>query len=205
MTEVTTLTEVPLPTGGEGSRSVGWWGVLSLVASEAALFSYLLFSYFFVAINADTQWPPTGAPELGLVSVNTVILLSTSGTLWLAERQLSGGYRRSSIALQGLTIALGALFAGLQTVEWSNKDFSLSSHTYGSLFFTITGIHLAHVVVGLLVLCFLMLWTILGYFDADHRRPLSIGSIYWHFVDVVWIFIFSSLYLSPHLGGLHGP
>jgi heme/copper-type cytochrome/quinol oxidase subunit 3 len=195
-----TIAGVPLPTVGEGSRSVGWWGMLCLVASEAALFSYLLFSYFFVAINADGPWPPSGPPALGLVSINTLILLSTSLTMWLAERQLAAGSRRASVALQGLTIGLGVVFAALQVVEWRNKDFSISSHTYGSLFFTITGIHLAHVLVGLLMLSFLLLWTSLGYFDSQRRRVLSIGAIYWHFVDIVWIFIFSSLYLSPHLG-----
>ena len=199
-----TITVGPLAEGGHEGRSVGWWGMLCLISSEAALFTYLIFSYFFVALNAEAPWPPPGSPALELASVNTAILLSTSGTLWLAERRLAIGNRASSIALQGLTIALGVVFAALQTVEWHNKDFSITSHTYGSLFFTITGIHVIHVVVGLLMLSFVLLWTSLGYLDAQRRQPLSVGAIYWHFVDIVWIFIFSSLYLSPLLGGGHG-
>ena len=75
---------------------------------------------------------------------------------------------------------------------------------YGSIFFIITGTHLAHVCVGIIVLALLLIWTLMGYFDSRTQNVFSVGAIYWHFVDVVWLFIFSSLYLSPHLGLAHG-
>jgi cytochrome c oxidase subunit 3 len=102
------------------------------------------------------------------------------------------------------TIVLGVIFVSLQLVEWSNKDFTPASHTYGSLFFVITGTHLAHVCVGIVALAFMLVWTLLHYFDAERHNVFTVGALYWHFVDVVWLFIFSSLYLLPNLGLTHG-
>jgi heme/copper-type cytochrome/quinol oxidase subunit 3 len=75
----------------------------------------------------------------------------------------------------------------------------MTAHLYGSLYFTITGFHMAHVVVGLIVLAVMTLWIALGYLDAKRIAPITIGGLYWHFVDVVWLFIFSTLYLSPFI------
>ena len=92
------------------------------------------------------------------------------------------------------------LFVAIQLMEWHSRPFTLRSSLYGSLFFTITGFHMAHVVVGLLALAVVLLWSALGYFDARRNAPVLIVSIYWHFVDVVWIFVFTTLYLTPYLG-----
>ena len=75
--------------------------------------------------------------------------------------------------------------------EWHDHPYGLTAHLYGSLYFTITGFHMAHVVVGLIVLLLLLLWTALGYFDERRCAALTIGGLYWHFVDVVWLFIFT--------------
>ncbi len=90
------------------------------------------------------------------------------------------------------------------TLEWHNKPFSLSSSTYSSLYFTITGFHMAHVAVGLLMLGALLLWSALGMFDRWRHAPISIGAIYWHFVDAVWIAVFLTFYATPYLGLGHG-
>jgi cytochrome c oxidase subunit I+III len=81
--------------------------------------------------------------------------------------------------------------------EWRDHPYGLTAHLYGSLYFTITGFHMAHVVVGLIVLVVMTLWIVLGYLDKRRTAPIKIGGLYWHFVDVVWLFIFTTLYLSP--------
>lgn len=189
-----------LPVGSVGKHGSGWLGVWCLVAAEGALFAYLLFSYFYCALQGVAPWPPGGKPQLMLSAVNTVVLLSSSVAVWFGERGARKGSRAQLVGGLILSIVLGATFVGIQLVEWSHKPFTPTSSLYGSLFFTITGFHMAHVVVGLLVLLVLLGWSWLGYFDQERHGPVSIGGVYWHFVDGVWLAVFASLYLSPYLG-----
>jgi cytochrome c oxidase subunit 3 len=92
------------------------------------------------------------------------------------------------------------VFSGLQLIEWHAKKFSMSDNAYASSYFVTTGFHMAHVVGGLLVIAFLFLWTALGKFSAERHAAVSIGGLYWHFVDVVWLAVFATFYLLPHLG-----
>ena len=80
----------------------------------------------------------------------------------------------------------------------------MASNTYGSLYFTITGFHMAHVAAGLLMLAALFVWTLLGTFDRWRSTPVSVGVIYWHFVDAVWLAVFLTFYVTPYLGLSHG-
>jgi heme/copper-type cytochrome/quinol oxidase subunit 3 len=96
------------------------------------------------------------------------------------------------------------VFVVIQTFEWKAKSFSLNSGPYGSLFFTITGFHMAHVILGLLMLLPLTIWSALGYFGPHRSAPVSIGAIYWHFVDAVWLTVFFTIYITPYLGLRHG-
>jgi cytochrome c oxidase subunit III len=190
-----------LPVGSFGRRASGWFGVWCVVVTEGSIFVYLLFAYFYFASQAVGNWPPGGAPSLQLSGPNTVILLLSSAALLWAERS---GARRASRGrlLGGLAVAfvLGCIFVGIQLAEWSSRPFSLSSGTYGAIYFTMTGFHLAHVVVGLLMLALLLVWAALGYFSRERHAPLTIGAIYWHFVDAVWLVVFATLYLTPHFG-----
>ncbi|MDR3389579.1 MAG: cytochrome c oxidase subunit 3 [Rudaea sp.] len=99
----------------------------------------------------------------------------------------------------GGAVVLGITFIGIQFREWHNHPYGLAAQLYSSLYFTITGFHMAHVAVGVVVLFLLLLWTALGYFDERRCVALTIGGLYWHFVDVVWLFIFTTLYLTPYL------
>lgn len=188
-----------LPVGSAGERSGGWWGCLTLILTEGALFGYLIFSYLYLASQSPQHWPPEGLPKLGLGIANTVILLSSSVFVWLCERCVRRRRLRRAVMSMATGIALGCIFVAIQMVEWRNHPYGLTTHLYGSLYFTITGFHVAHVVVGIVVLLFLLLWTALGYFDETRCAALTIGGLYWHFVDVVWLFIFSTLYLTPYL------
>jgi len=179
-------------------KSSGWWGILFAITTEAAIFAYLLFSYYYMAVEAHGTWP-TVAPSLKLALPNTIILLLSSVAIWWAERQFV--VARTSEALVGLAIAagLGLVFLGIQLVEWHNKSFSMSSNPYGSLYFTITGFHMAHVVVGLVIMAALLAWMGLGLLSDRRNVAISVGAIYWHFVDAVWLAVFFTFYITPYL------
>ncbi len=188
-----------LPVGSAGKLSGGWWGVQTLIVTEACLFGYLLFCYFYLAAQTEQTWPPEGLPGLLVSGVNTVILLASSGCVWAGERGIHRG--RMSWGITGLiaAIVLGTCFVGIQLMEWDSKPYGMTTHLYGSLYFTITGFHMAHVIIGLAVLSFLLIWVALGYFDSKRNAAMTIGGAYWHFVDVVWLFVFSTLYLFPYI------
>lgn len=189
----------PLPVGSDGKLSGGWWGVLALIVTEGSLFGYLLFAYFYLAAQTEQQWPPTGLPDLLLPGINTAILLLSSACVWASERCIRKKTPKWAIAAMALAILLGACFVGMQLNEWDKKTYGMTSDLYGSLYFTITGFHLCHVMIGLVVLLLLLVWISLGYFDDRRYAAVAIGGVYWHFVDVVWLFVFTSLYIFPYL------
>jgi len=189
----------PLPVGSDGKLSGGWWGVLALIVTEGSLFGYLLFAYFYLAAQTEQQWPPTGLPDLLLPGINTAILLLSSVCVWASERCTRKKQTRWAIAAMALAIVLGACFIGMQLNEWDKKTYGMTSDLYGSLYFTITGFHLCHVMIGVVILLLLLVWISLGYFDDRRYAAVAIGGVYWHFVDVVWLFVFTSLYIFPYL------
>ena len=195
----TVAVERRLPLGGEGKSAPGWWGMVLLIVTEASLFVYLLFSYFYLGSMARGPWPPPGPPELRLALPNTAILLLSSGTMWWAESGIRrDGQGRLRLGLL-LTLALGMVFLSIQMVEYRHSAFTPATDAYGSLFFTITGFHSAHVAVGLLMLAVVGVRASLGHFSARRHLAVTNVSWYWHFVDVVWLAVFTSLYLSPRL------
>ena len=179
---------------------VGRWGMLLFVVNEATLFACLISSYFYVAL-ANGAWPPAGigAPSLVLPLIMTASLLTSSGVLIYAEHELARGNRTRYRGGVVVTVLLGAAFLLLQLKEYAAKlvDVSPTTSAYGSLFFTITGLHGAHVAFGLLFL----VWSLLVGLrrPSSGARSLTIrnASLYWHFVDGVWLVILASLYLSP--------
>jgi cytochrome c oxidase subunit III len=198
MTEIAISTRT-LPVGSQGRHASGWWGMVALVGTEAALFAYLFFSYYYLASHAIGPWPPEGPPNLRIAIPGTIILILGSVVMWWGERGIKRG--KSGQLMMGLAAALtlGVVFVAMQGFEWRGEPFKLSSGVYSSLYFTITGVHMLHVIVGLLMLAVLLLWTALGYFDANRHSAASIGVIYWHFVTVVWLGVFFTFYIAPRL------
>lgn len=191
---------VTLPVGGEGKQAVGAWGMMLAIATEAALFAYLLFSYFYLASMARGPWPPSGLPELRLAMPNTVILLLSSVAMWWGESGIRcGSQGRLRLGLL-VTFILGAIFLAIQGAEYGNKHFTLHTNAYSSLFLTITGFHSAHVFVGLLMNAVVQARAWLGHFTAERHLAVTNVAWYWHFVDIVWLTVFTVLYLSPHFG-----
>lgn len=188
-----------LPVGGVQRVSVGWWGVLCLIATEASLFAYLLFSYFYYAVELDSHWMP-GKPSLHYALPAVILLILSSGAMWWAERGARRGARLHLMLGTLVTLLLGIGFAVLQVIDWMSKPFTLRSSEYGSIFFTITGIHLAHLVVGLIALVLLLIWSGLGYFDSRRHTPVLVVAAYWHFVVAAGVAVFLALYVTPYLG-----
>jgi cytochrome c oxidase subunit III len=190
-----------LPVGSPGRRSSGWFGMMTLIVTEASLFLYLLFSYYYFAIWNDGGFLPKEPPKFDLSAPDTVALLLSSVVVWWGEKGARKG-AKSQLAL-GLAggFVLGAIFVGVQLLEWRGKPYGPGTSPYGSLYFTITGFHLVHVVIGMLVLATLFVWSLFGYFDARRHAPVAIGAIYWHFVDAVWLAVFFTIYVTPYLGG----
>jgi cytochrome c oxidase subunit 3 len=189
----------PLPIGSKGRLSSGWWGMLAVIGTEAALFAYLFFSYFYVSSQVIGRWPPQGAPKLGIAVPETLILLLGSLAMWWGERGIRRGRSGTLIAGTAITLLLGILFLSLQGIEWSHKPFSPSSDVYASLYFLITGFHMGHVLIGLIMLLVLLVWTALGYFGDRRHSAVSIGVLYWHFVTFVWLGVFFTFYITPRL------
>lgn len=191
----------PLPVGAIDTRSNGWWAVWWLIATEAALFAYLLFSYYYIAVQPHSAgtFPPDGLPSVSLSAPNTAILILSSVAVGIGQHGIMRGSRARLIAGMGAGLVLGVVFLVIQYFEWMEKTFTLATSTYSSLFFTITGFHMAHVFVGVLGLLAIFVWSMMGYFSRTRYAHVHIVAAYWHFVDVVWLAVFFTFYITPRI------
>jgi len=172
-------------------------GMLLFIASEIMLFGSFFTIYFFVrVVNNAPEWPP--APfklPVFVAGVNTIILVTSSFTIHWA---LQGIKRGNRAALKGglvLTIALGLTFLLTQAREYSRIGFAPHDGAFGSVFFGLTGLHGAHVFVGLTILTFVMIRAFRGHFTPEAHHGVEIAGIYWHFVDVMWIVVYTTVYI----------
>ncbi len=192
-------TAIPVGASLTGVHSTAWWAMVIVILNEAVIFASLLASYFYLRVNS-VLWPPQGVerPELTLSSINTVILILSSVFMQWAVTGIARG--RTGRLRAGLAIAfiLGAVFLGIQIYEYTQLKFMPQGHAYGSLFWGITGLHAIHVLVGLLMNAYLQVRAAYGHFSSDRRQAVENVALYWHFVDVVWLFIFTSLFLSVY-------
>jgi heme/copper-type cytochrome/quinol oxidase subunit 3 len=189
-----------LPVGPIGRHGIGYWGVGTLIASEAALFAYLLFSYFYTGAAAQPGWLLEPAPSLKLAVPNTLLLLASSLVAWVGERGILDRRRWQALLGFGGATLMGTVFVLVQWFEWKAKAYKLGTSSYASLYFVTTGFHIGHVVVGIVVLAAIFAWTALDYFSPRRRLTVSAGVLYWHFVDIVWLFVFATYYVTPYLG-----
>jgi cytochrome c oxidase subunit III len=189
-----------LPVGPVGRRGLGYWGTATLIATEASLFAYLLFSYFYLGATSPPAWVLEPHPPLKLALPNTVLLLASSFVAWYGEHGVLHLRRTQALVGFGAALIMGCIFAAVQWHEWQVKPFTLGTSSYSSLYYVTTGFHLAHVLAGLVALAAIFLWTALDYFSPRRRLTVSAGVLYWHFVDVVWLFVFATYYITPYLG-----
>ncbi len=189
-----------LPLGPIGGKGIGWNGMIMLVVAEAALFGYLLFSYYYMAVSNPPGWVLESEPSLKLALPNTFLLLGSSVAAWWGERGIRKDSRSQALGGVGLAIAMGTVFAIVQFFEWKGKAYGLGTTAYTALYFVTTGFHMAHVIVGLVILIILWIWAWRGFFSPLRMLPMANGIVYWHFVDAVWLTVFFTYYLSPYLG-----
>src|ERR1700733_695461 len=178
----------------EKEEFTSYLGMVIMPGSWSILFGGLFFAYVGVRMSAPV-WPPPGVPKLpvALPAVNTLILAVSSVTAQGALAAIRRSRRDQMRALFGVTVILGALFLSLQYVVWSNASasgLSLASGTYGSVFYALTLFHAAHVVAGIGGLVYVMIASELGRFSAPAHTPVRLWTMFWHFVDAVWLVTF---------------
>jgi heme/copper-type cytochrome/quinol oxidase subunit 3 len=197
MSDVRTLDET-LPVQGQGRIGTAWWGLMCVIATEGILFAYLVFSYGYLA-SQNVRWLPGGPPSMRLALPATVLLVGSSIVLEWARR--AGDRGRTGTARIGVlvTLLMGIAFALLELHEWKSRPFQLDTDSYSSIYFVLTGTHLAHVAVGLLGLLMLLAWSLFGALRPEHTQHRALITLYWHFVDAVWLLVFATVYLSPRL------
>jgi cytochrome c oxidase subunit III len=171
-------------------------GMVLFVASEAMFFAAFFGGYFTIRANAKV-WPPEHIPhlEIDVATILTVILVASSLAVQMAVRSTRGGEQTRTVVWLGVTIALGICFLGLQLYDYSQLGFGLKDGVFGTLFYVMTGIHMAHVVGGVVFLGLVFGQAARGRLSPMHHDSLAAGAIYWDFVDVVWLCLFTVFYL----------
>lgn len=193
-----------LPATSSGPRSLSWWGMVLLIATEATLFALLIASYWYLRFRSGPVWPPDGLKEPGLKLplIMSAILWSSSIPTHIADRGIrNGSQSRLRVGLFAAFL-LGLVFFILQAaVEYPETwtEHPPSSGVYGTLFFSLTGLHGLHVLAGLVISAWVQVRAWRGAFDEHRHISVQNFAIYWHFVDTVWVFVLATIYLSPHL------
>ena len=173
-------------------------GMFLFIASEIMLFGSFFTVYFFDRVVNPTTgaWPPPPFHRPVLVAgVNTAILVTSSFTMHWSLQSIKRGNRAGMKAGLVLTFLLGLTFLLTQIREYSRLGFAPHDGAFGSTFYGLTGLHGAHVFVGLTILLFMTIRAFRGHFTPEEHHGVEIGGIYWHFVDVMWIVVYTTVYI----------
>lgn len=187
-------------TGLPIDRRRGAYGMGLFIATEAALFAVLFFAYYFLAAQ-NVEWPLGEAPSLKLSLPMTGVLLLSSVVLHWGEKGLKKDkIGRAKAGIVG-TLVLGSGFMVMQVFEYSNhlKHLKPTTNAYGSIFYTITSLHGLHLIMGMLFLLYVLILPRIKHARRPPYEPMHYASLYWHFVDTVWLFIITLLYIIPNL------
>jgi cytochrome c oxidase subunit 3 len=188
------------------------YGMIMFIASEVMFFVAWFWAWFeqwiYSAVRlpdiatAWTQWPPTGVSVFDpfhLPLLNTLILLTSGTTVTWAHHALQHNKRGEAKLGLLLTVLLGASFTAVQVYEYAHAEFSFGGNTYGAAFFMATGFHGAHVLIGTIFLLVCLLRLMAGQFTPQKHFGFEAAAWYWHFVDVVWLFLFAFVYVVPYM------
>jgi cytochrome c oxidase subunit III len=186
----------PTEEGGPGHSSVLTVGTVVWLASELMFFSGLFAAYFTLRALSTEEWPPHGVELEPLVAgLFTLALVASSGTMQLGVRAIARGDRRRFRRWVVLTVVLAAVFLANQGREYAEATFTVGSHSYGSAFYLTTGFHGLHVLGGMLAMVVLVGRAANPRFGEEETPAVEVVSYYWHFVDVVWIGLFATIYV----------
>jgi cytochrome c oxidase subunit 3 len=171
-------------------------GMLLFIISEVMVFGAFFTAYFFIRIVANDQWPAEGMElPVAVAGVNTAILLSSSLTLHWAQTSIKHGNRFGLRAGIATTLLLGCTFLFIQINEYVHVGFAPSDSAQASVFYGLTGLHGAHVAVGLVLLSIVTIRSFRGHFSPAEHRGVEVPGIYWHFVDIMWIVVYTTIYV----------
>jgi cytochrome c oxidase subunit III len=194
------------PHGGSGSGSNNeWLGMVLFIVSEAVMFGAFFAQYFYNRVLA-TEWPVrVGLPEefdrvpaFPIALVLTFVLIASGFTAHAAQTAIRRDDRDAFTGWLIVTIVLGLTFLGGQAYEYLllfSEGFNITSGIYGTVFFSMTGLHGLHVTGGVIVLTFVLIRGFLGHFSSTNHFAVEGSVLYWHFVDVVWLALYGALYL----------
>jgi cytochrome c oxidase subunit III len=167
-----------------------------LIIGESAIFTIFVVAYIYY-IGRSTFGP---TPKILDVPIfNTVCLLASSITIMLAEREIEHGRMKSFTAWWALTMTLGIIFIAGTAAEWRdliyNRGLTIRTNLFGTTFYSLVGLHAAHVIVGLVMLSLVLIFTLTGHVKQSHAERIQVLSLYWHFVDTVWVVVFTVVYI----------
>jgi cytochrome c oxidase subunit III len=185
-------------------RSVEWQlpskrrvGMTALIVGESAIFTIFVVAYVFYLGKSRTG--PTPAQVLEIPILATICLLSSSLTIWRAEKAIEDDRMGSFTVWLGATIALAAVFLTNTVLEWKKLIYqdglTVSTNLFGTTFYSLVGLHATHVVVGMFLLTSVFIFSLFGWVDSRQSERFGVIALYWHFVDGVWIVVFTVVYL----------
>jgi cytochrome c oxidase subunit III len=186
----------PPPANVSSRVEAQFLGMLLFIISEIMLFGAFFTAYFFIRVVGEANWPAQGEElPVAIAGVNTAILLSSSFTMhWALEGARNENRRALKIGIL-TTFLLGLTFLTIQVNEYVHLGFSPADNAQGTIFYGLTGLHGAHVFIGLNLLLFATIRAFRGHYSVKEHRGVEVPGIYWHFVDVMWIFVFSTIYV----------
>jgi cytochrome c oxidase subunit III len=188
---------VPLESSTDWTPSKGVVGMTCLIIAESAIFTIFVIAYLYY-LGKDLSGP-TPRQVLELPILNSICLLSSSATITFALRSLRNNDSKRFSIWWLVTIALGAYFLLGTGREWHHliydKGLTIQTNLFGTTFYSLVGLHASHVAVGLLALSIVMAFTITGLVKKEHAERVHVLGLYWHFVDVVWIVVFTVVYI----------
>jgi cytochrome c oxidase subunit III len=171
-------------------------GMLLFIISEVMVFGAFFTAYFFIRIAQGDPWPAPGTTlPVAVAGVNTAILVSSSLTMHWAQRSIQSGNRFGLKAGILTTFLLGCTFLFVQINEYANIGFAPQDHAQQTIFYSLTGLHGAHVFIGLLLLSFVTIRSFRGHYTQEQHRGVEVPGIYWHFVDIMWIIVYTTVYV----------
>ena len=171
-------------------------GMLLFIISEVMVFGAFFTAYFFIRVAQGDPWPAHGTTlPVAVAGVNTAILMSSSFTLHWAEAAIKKGNRFGLKAGILTTFLLGCAFLFIQINEYANIGFAPQDHAQATIFYSLTGLHGAHVLIGLVLLSIVTIRAFRGHYSPEQHRGVEVPGIYWHFVDIMWIVVCTTVYV----------
>ncbi len=171
-------------------------GMLLFIISEVMIFGAFFTAYFFIRVVSHDPWPAPGTKlPIAVAGVNTAILVSSSLTIHWALHSIRKGNRFGLKAGMVATFLLGLSFLTIQINEYIHIGFAPQDSAQGTIFYSLTGLHGAHVFIGLCALAIVTIRSFRGHYSPEHHEGMEVPGIYWHFVDAMWIVVYTTVYI----------